>query len=108
MPGTLLWCCHGEVIVLLATGYLGECQTASSSGPMSKRLPQWPSSDCFAHPLLFLSCFFCPQHLLSIPAHKDSAEEYCGTEGVAVALSYFALPKAWLVVGSLPFHSTYK
>lgn len=29
MPGTLLQCCHGEVIViLLATGYLGEDQTA--------------------------------------------------------------------------------
>lgn len=28
MPGTLLQCCHGEVIViLLATGYLGEHQT---------------------------------------------------------------------------------
>ena len=45
MPGTLLQCCHGEVIViLLATGYLGEYHTASPgpvrSGAHAVRHPQ--------------------------------------------------------------------
>lgn len=47
MPGTLLRCCHGEVIVfLLATGYLGEHQTAqpgpASNGPGAVTVPPPP------------------------------------------------------------------
>lgn len=54
VPGTFLWCCHGEVILFLVTGYLGECQTASGSGPMSKGL----SSGCLptAVPTLSSHC----------------------------------------------------
>ena len=57
-PGTLLECCHGEVVViLLATGYLGEYQTASpgpaSSGPHAVPVPRLlclPSAFTFSLP----------------------------------------------------------
>lgn len=67
MPGTLLHCCHGEVIVviLLATGYLGEHQTAQpgpvSNGPGAVAAPTVPCPPSPFTPLLLtrgsiLSC----------------------------------------------------
>lgn len=96
MPGTLLQCCHGEVIViLLATGYLGEYQTASPgpvrSGP---RLLAVPRLLCL--PLLSLSHSLSHTTALRDTAffleHTDTIEVYLHERwggAVFIALFYF-------------------
>lgn len=81
VPGTLLECCHGEVIViLLATGYLGECQTASpgpaSSGPHAVRRPQAALPALCFH---FLTPSATPLPLRDVAfilVHTDATEVY--------------------------------
>lgn len=77
MPGTLLQCCHGEVIVvvLLATGYLGEHQTAQpgpvSNGPGAVAIPTlpWLLSPSTLTPA---STPLPLQEAAFIPVHKDT------------------------------------
>lgn len=76
-PGTSLQCCHGEVtvIVLLATGYLSEHQTAQpgpvSNGPGAVAIPTVPWPLC-PSPLTPSSTPLPSQEAEFILVHKDT------------------------------------
>lgn len=79
MPEILLQCCHGEIIViLLATGYLGEHQTIQP-GPVSKGPGAVAVPNCLAHPLLSLSLSSTPPPIREaafILVHKDTIDSH--------------------------------
>lgn len=102
MPGILLQCCHGEVIVFLAIDYLDEHQTAQA-GPMSNK----PG----AVTVPTLPCLLSPFTLTPLPttfmrgcinscAQRHYRWPFAGGRGVSKALSYFWPLKAWPTMGS--------
>lgn len=113
MPGTSLQCCHGEVIVvLLATGYLGEHQTAWP-GAMNNR-PGAIHCLCIASPALSfhsLTPSSTPPPLWEAACIHSCAQRHYrkssawGRE-VSMAFFYFRPSKAWQpwAVMPIPFN----